>query len=99
MDGQPYSLQLEHIPEMAEATIGMVTDSIDAFVRRDMELARAGHARTTTGWTPCLTGVKGELIALIRQNADDGERAVDLLMVAKYFERIGGPRGQYWPNG
>lgn len=87
MDGMPYA-GAEHIPEMARATIGMVTDSIDAFVRRDMELARrvcADDDRVDA----LFDRVKGEIVALIHQNADDGERAVDLLMVAKYFERIG----------
>ena len=87
MDGMPYA-GAEHIPDMARATIGMVTDSIDAFVRRDVELARR-VCEADDVVDDLFDRVKGEIVALIHQNADDGERAMDLLMVAKYLERIG----------
>lgn len=80
--------RLEHIPQMARETIRMVTDSVDAFVRHDVELARA-----VCGYDDVVDGlfetVRNDLIALIREDVDSGEQAVDLLMVAKYFERIG----------
>lgn len=80
--------RLEHIPQMARETIRMVTDSVDAFVRHDVELARA-----VCGYDDVVDGlfetVRNDLIGLIREDVDSGEQAVDLLMVAKYFERIG----------
>ena len=78
----------EHIQSMARATIKMVTDSIDAFVKRDMELARAVIA-----YDDVVDGlfdqVKEELTALIRADASSAGTALDLLMIAKYLERIG----------
>ena len=66
---------------MAEATIKMVTDSVDAYVRQDLSLARAVIEYDDV--------VDEALIAMIAQNTADGEYALDLLMIAKYFERIG----------
>ncbi len=77
-----------HIADMARAVIAMVTDSVDSFVKRDLELARAVCAADDR--VDGLFGqVKRELIALIAQDAAYGEQGLDLLMVAKYLERIG----------
>ena len=77
-----------HIKEMAQATIKMVTDSIESFVRRDLPLARAGveYDNVVDG---LFNKVKTELIRLISEDSNNGEFCIDLLMVAKYFERIG----------
>ena len=88
LEKQPYVKDLEHIPAMARATIKMVTDSIDAFVRRDIELARAVCDYDDVV-DDLFQTIKYELIALIQSKAEHSEQAVDLLMVAKYFERIG----------
>ena len=77
-----------HIGEMAEATIHMVTKSIDAFVKRDLELAQSVVAYDDVV-DNFFDQVKSELIALIGTHPERGEYAVDLLMIAKYFERIG----------
>jgi phosphate transport system protein len=77
-----------HIGDMARATIRMVTDSIDAYVRRDLALARA-VIESDDIVDGLFDTVKGELIALIGRDAANGEYAVDILMIAKYFERIG----------
>ena len=78
----------EHIEQMAQATIKMVTDSLDAFVRRDRTLAVSGIEDDDV--FDCLF-VEGrqDLIAAIAQNPGDGERVLDVLMIAKYLERIG----------
>lgn len=73
---------------MEKATIKMVTDSIDAYVKRDMELANSVRDHDDVV-DDCFDGVKAELINDISQNPNDGEFALDLLMIAKYFERIG----------
>ena len=86
--GTPYVKKLEHIPQMAEITVRMVTQSIDAFVQKDLELARSVIAEDDRVDELFVT-VKNDWIAHIRSGTADGEQAVDLLMVAKYFERIG----------
>lgn len=76
------------IRKMAEATIKMVTDSIDAYVRRDLELSKAVCAYDDVVDND-FTEIKNTLIKMIAENTADGEYALDLLMIAKYFERIG----------
>ena len=76
------------IGEMGRATIQMVTDSVDAFVRHDTALAR-NVIRCDDVVDDYFLKVKSALIALIAANPEDGEYALDLLMIAKYFERIG----------
>ena len=73
---------------MAEATIKMVTDSVDAYVRQDLPLAQAVEAYDDVV-DDAFCRVKNTLIAMIAQNTAEGEYALDLLMLAKYFERIG----------
>ena len=73
---------------MARATISMVTDSVDAYVRQDLSLAQAVIEYDDVV-DEAFCRVKGTLIAMIAQNTADGEYALDLLMIAKYFERIG----------
>ena len=77
-----------HIKEMAQATIKMVTDSIESFVRRDLPLARS-VVEYDNVVDELFNKVKTELIRLISEDSNNGEFCIDLLMVAKYFERIG----------
>lgn len=83
-----YIKRLDHIEQMAKATIEMVTTSVDAFVKRDLELARSVFARDDIVDNLFVT-IKNDLIELIREDVNNGEQAIDLIMVAKYFERIG----------
>ncbi len=76
------------IRAMAEATIKMVTDSVDAYVRQDLKLAESVSAYDDVV-DDHFDSVKQTLIAMISENTADGEYAIDLLMIAKYFERIG----------
>ncbi len=77
-----------HIHDMAQATIKMVTDSIDAFVNNDVALAHA-----VIEYDDVVDGhfdrIKTALITLLRSHDADGEYALDLLMTAKYLERMG----------
>ncbi|WP_295582927.1 phosphate signaling complex protein PhoU [uncultured Oscillibacter sp.] len=77
-----------HIGDMARAVIHMVTDSVDSFVKRDLELARAVCAADDQV-DALFDQVKRELIALIAADAANGEQGLELMMVAKYLERIG----------
>lgn len=88
MAGRPYIKKLEHIPLMAEAAIKMVTESIDAFVKKDLALAESVVAYDDV-IDNLFDEVKEELISLISKDAKNGEQAMDLIMIAKYFERIG----------
>ena len=73
---------------MAEATCKMVTDSIDAYVGQDVKLAKSVLERDDIV-DDAFRKMKDTLIKMITDNNADGEYAVDLLMIAKYFERIG----------
>jgi len=88
LNGQEFIKRLEHIPQMAEATIKMVTDSIDAFVNKDLKLAQSviGYDDVVDA---LYVSIKQDLIGLIHEDADAGEQAFDLLQIAKYYERIG----------
>ena len=81
----PESIQ---IGEMAKETIVMVTGSVEAYVDKDLERAQKvlAHDDIVDTYFDC---VKKNLIEMIARNPGDGEFALDLLMIAKYFERIG----------
>lgn len=84
----PHVAAPEHIPRMAEATSKMVTESIDAFVKKDLELANQviAYDDVVDG---LFDAVKNDLIELIGADSTLGGQAIDLLMIAKYLERIG----------
>ena len=79
---------VELIEEMARETISMVTSSVDAFVKKDVELAQKVIAQDDIV-DDYFSRVKCGIITLITKNLADGEFALDLLMISKYFERIG----------
>lgn len=89
-------LMLENLPtlscapirQMATETSVMLIKSLEAFAQRDEEKANWVIDRDDVV-DDLFDTVKSELIEAIRQNADNGEAATDLLMAAKYFERIG----------
>lgn len=76
------------LKEMAAAAIKMVTDSVDAYVRRDIALARAVIEYDDVV-DSCFADVKKQLTAMLAEDPGNGEYVLDLLMTAKYFERIG----------
>jgi phosphate transport system protein len=84
----PYVKKLETIPKMAKATIKMVSESIDAFVRKDLDLVEK-VIESDDIVDAFFLDVKNDLINLIHEDANTGGQAMDLLMIAKYFERIG----------
>ncbi len=85
---QKFIKDIEHIPMMAEATIKMVKNSVDAFVNKDKELA-IEVCKSDDIVDDLFKVVKNELIEMINKDVKNGEQAIDLLMIAKYFERIG----------
>ncbi len=76
------------INDMARAAIHMVTGSVDAFVHQDTEQAQQ-VIDSDDIVDEYFRKVKTSLIAMIARNPEDGQDALDLLMIAKYFERIG----------
>ena len=77
-----------HITDMARATIGMVTDSVDSFVKKDAGIARDVIAQDDRV-DELFCEVKQELIDAVGADPGGAEALIDLLMIAKYFERIG----------
>ena len=76
-----------NIHDMAVSAIKMVTDSVDAFVGGDTALARA-VIECDDVVDSCFDGIKKRLIEMFSLPETDGEYAIDLLMIAKYLERI-----------
>ncbi|MDO4454406.1 MAG: phosphate signaling complex protein PhoU [Eubacteriales bacterium] len=89
----PYIAQSEcknkvNIAEMAKATVSMVTDSVEAFVKKDLKLAEQVIEKDDVV-DEMFASIKKKLMELVRSQNVDAEPALDLLMAAKYFERIG----------
>ncbi|MBQ2426589.1 MAG: phosphate signaling complex protein PhoU [Lachnospiraceae bacterium] len=79
---------MEQIGDMARETIAMVTASVDAFVKKDVEMAQKVLTQDDIV-DDYFSKMKEGIISMIAKNPEDGEFALDLLMIAKYFERIG----------
>ena len=79
---------MQLVEEMARATIEMVISSVDAFVKKDVKLAEKVIARDDIVDT-YFSRIKCGIISMITKDPANGEFALDLLMIAKYFERIG----------
>jgi phosphate transport system protein len=86
--GTKYIKKLEHIPQMAQETMHMLTRSIDAYVKRDIELAKE-VIRHDDVVDELFDTIKKDLVELILQNSSNGDQAIDLVMIAKYLERVG----------
>lgn len=77
-----------HIKEMAKAAIHMVTDSVDSYVKQDVQLAKRVTEEDDVV-DELFLKVRRELAKLIHTDQNVSEQALDLLMIAKYLERIG----------
>lgn len=88
MADTPYVVDLSQLSQMAMETIVMVTNSVEAFVQKDLELANSviDHDDIVD---QKFVEIKSMLIHVIQEDASSSEQAADLLMVAKYLERIG----------
>ena len=85
---ESYIKKLDHIQQMAKETMVMLVQSVEAFVNKDMDKARTVIVHDDVV-DDLFNKVKAELIAMIHEDVNAGEQASDLLMAAKYFERIG----------
>ena len=88
LSNQEYIKNLEHIKQMAVETTDMVIKSINAYVASDEKAAKDVIEHDDVVDELFVT-VKNQLIALINEDVKNGGQAADLLMIAKYFERIG----------
>ena len=81
-------INIDLVKEMAKETTDMVIKSVDAFVNKDLDLARL-VIQQDDKVDDLFATFKHELILKINENVKNGEQATDMLLVAKYFERIG----------
>ncbi len=88
MPGDRYIKRLTHIRAMGELASKMVRESVNSFIRNDEKLADE-VIRTDDQMDELFITVKNELIELIKKDASNGDQAIELMMVAKYLERIG----------
>ena len=78
----------DDIRKMAKEAIKMVTDSVDSFVKKDLELARKviAYDDVLDEW---FAKLKSDVIEMIAKDSTNGEYYIDIIMIAKYLERIG----------
>ena len=88
MPEDAYIKKLTHITAMGELAMKMVRESVDSFIYNDESLADQVIALDDQMDDMFLT-VKNDLIELIKKDANNGDQAIELMMVAKYLERIG----------
>jgi phosphate transport system protein len=85
---EEYIKKLEHIPQMAVIVIQMVKDGVQAYINRDLELARSLD-KTDDKVDNLFNTVMADLTTLIKKNPDNAEQAILFMMITKYLERIG----------
>lgn len=79
---------VKHLPVMAQAAQEMVRDAIEAFIKQDLEEA-ARIIKKDDEVDALFNQVKTDVISLLKASPGQADQAIDLLMVAKYLERIG----------
>ena len=88
LDQKDAQSMIEYLPEMVENVKTMLRESIDAFVKKDRELARSMEERDDVS-DGLFNRVKQEAVKLLKDAGAESDKVVDLLMLAKYLERIG----------
>ena len=88
MPGEVYIKKLTHITAMGELAVKMVRESVNSFINNDEALADDVIALDDQ-MDEMFTAVKTDLIELIKKDGKNGDQAIELMMVAKYLERIG----------
>ena len=87
MEGADYENKI-HIKAMSETALKQVTKSVDSFVQKDSQLAEAVinmDDEVDSGFDK----IKDELISAVREDKERSKDYIDILMIAKYIERIG----------
>ena len=88
MSGEVYIKKLTHITAMGELAVKMVRESVDSFTGNNEALADE-VILLDDKMDEMFTAVKNDLIELIKKDGKNGDQAIELMMVAKYLERIG----------
>ena len=88
MPGEKYIKKLHHITAMGNLAAKMVRESVNSFINNDERLADE-VIKLDDEMDDLFITVKNELIELIRKDGNNGDQAIELMMVAKYLERIG----------
>ena len=91
MSRLPYADAVSEISDMTEQVQQMVRDAAQSFVERDGDLAKA-ICRADDRVDDLFDVIKGKLTGIVHRDVDaeeNGEQALDMLMVAKYLEKIG----------
>ena len=88
MPGVLYEKNLAHIPQMAQITVEMVNEAVSAFINRDVALAKSVIERDNEV-DRLFANVRADLIGIFHTENDSRDQALDLMMIAKYFEKIG----------
>ena len=88
MPGEKYIKDLHYIKQMGALAVKMVRGSVDSFIKNNEKLADEIIA-TDDRMDELFLTVKNELVRLIAQDAKNGDQAIELMMIAKYLERIG----------
>ena len=88
INNRSHTVHMTHIAEMASQSAEMVTMAIEAFVKKDMVLAKQVKDRDDV-IDDLFDRVKSETVEIIHLNKELGMEAIDLMMIAKYLERIG----------
>ena len=88
LDQKDAQSMIEYLPEMVENVKTMLRESINAFVKKDRELGRSMEERDDV-IDGLFNRVKQEAVKLLKEDGAESDKVVDLLMLAKYLERIG----------
>lgn len=88
MPGDKYIKKLNHIKIMGNLAVKMARESVNSFINADMALADE-VIKLDDEMDILFATVKTDLIELIKKDAQNGDQAIELMMVAKYLERIG----------
>lgn len=88
MPGDKYIKNLEHITAMGNLAVKMVRESVNSFINNNEALADE-VIKYDDKMDDLFLTVKNELIELIKKDGRNGDQAIELMMVAKYLERIG----------
>ena len=86
--GEEYIKKLVHIPQMAAIVIQMVKDGVQAYINRDLSLARSLD-RTDDKVDELFRIIMEELTDLLKKSSDNADQAIMFMMITKYLERIG----------
>ena len=81
-------LEKVHISDICCVVMNMVTDSVEALVKKDEILARKVIGDDDIA-DELFVRIKEELVSLIQENRTEPQEILDLLMAAKYYERVG----------